>query len=213
MSQRKNSPLSSIWLKLLLAVISACSTLLILEIMVRFLPPPYSLETGQMFTCDPNLGWIGTPNFDGMFEGPNFKQHLNFNSIGMHDTEHSRSKSENIFRILMLGDSFVQAIQVSEAETAHQILENQLNHGAAGKSYEVISGGVVNWGTNQQLVYYREQGRNLNPNLVLLLFYIGNDFADNLPGNGLTIKGFNCYTPYFALCEDKLNPSPLAYAA
>ena len=77
MSQRKNSPLSSIWLKLLLAVISACSTLLILEIMVRFLPPPYSLETGQMFTCDPNLGWIGTPNFDGMFEGPNFKQHLN----------------------------------------------------------------------------------------------------------------------------------------
>ncbi len=130
----------------------------------------------------------------------------------MHDTEHPLPKPPNTRRILLLGDSFVQAVQVSESQTSHQILENHLNAQTTGPRFEVLSSGVINWGTNQQLLYYREQGRQFEPELVLLAFYIGNDFSDNLPGNVITARGFNCYAPYFAMCGGQFNPNPLAYA-
>ena len=200
--------------RLLLVLLSVGVTFFALEILVRFLPPPYNPDTGPIFSCDHSLGWIGTPNFDGVLEDVNFQQKLIFNSLGMHDTEHALEKPPHTFRILMLGDSFVHAVQVSEEASAHQVLEDELNEQkrTGSFSFEVISGGVVNWGTNQQLIYYREQGRRFQPDLVLLMFYLGNDFSDNLPGNVLTVKGFNCYAPYFALCEGKLNPEPLNYA-
>jgi len=199
--------------KITLALFSTCLTLLILEIIARLLPLPYPVNTGAIFACAPSLGWTGAPNFHDIFEDTNFRQELIFNSQGMHDTEHALEKAPHTFRLLMLGDSFVQAVQVGEAETAHQVLEDNLNRQLAAQSqFEVISAGVVNWGTNQQLIYYREHGRQFQPDLVLLMFYIGNDFADNLPGNVLTIKGFNCYAPYSAVCDNKLTPSPLTYA-
>jgi lysophospholipase L1-like esterase len=192
-----------------LTLLSLCLTLLALEGLVRLLPPPYEPTTGPIFSCDNRLGWVGKANLQETLATDSFSQELTFNGLGMHDTDHALEKPPGTFRILMLGDSFVQAIQVAETATAHQVLENIL---AESGPVEVISGGVVNWGTNQQLLYYRKQGRQFQPDVVLLMFYIGNDFLDNLPGNGLTIGGVNCYAPYFALCADQLQPTPLAYA-
>jgi hypothetical protein len=199
---------------LLLTFSSVCLALLILETVVRFLPPPYEADTGEFFTCHNELGWIGAPNFQGEFKYKEIDHKISFNALGMHDTDHPQTKDGDTFRILMLGDSFVQAVQVSREQTARQLLEDALN---AGKSpgaprFEVISGGVINWGTNQELLYYRAQGRYFQPDLVLLMFYLGNDLQDNLPGNVLTVKGFNCYAPYFVLCQGALIPTPIAYA-
>jgi lysophospholipase L1-like esterase len=203
-----------LWIGLGLALASICLTLAFLELAVRLLPPPYDLNAGYPFTCSNTLGWTGTPDFQGVIEYPEFRQEVRFNSLGMHDTDHAPAKPAGTFRILMLGDSFVQAVQVAEAATTHQVLEDDLNQAAKAEArhFEVISGGVVNWGTNQQLIYYREEGRRFQPDLVLLMFYLGNDLQDNLPGNVLTIKGFNCYAPYFAVCDGRLDPAPLAYA-
>lgn len=197
---------------LLLALASSCAALFLLEIGARLLPPPYDANVGEIFACHNHLGWTGAPNYHGVLNDANFRQELTFNSQGMHDTGHSFNKPANTFRILLLGDSFIQAVQVSEAESAHQILEDYLNRQVEQPNFEVISSGVVNWGTNQQLVYYREFGRRFEPDLVLLAFYIGNDFADNLPGNVVTTQGFNCYAPYFAVCRGQLKPDPLTYA-
>jgi hypothetical protein len=71
----------------------------------------------------------------------------------------------------MLGDSFVQASQVNEAESSHQLLEDLLNRDNPGQKFEVISGGVAAWGTGQQLMYYRAEGRQYRPDLVLLMVY------------------------------------------
>lgn len=194
-------------------------TIFLLEITVRFLPPAYpdggnSAIDSQALICDNRLGWTGRENFHQVVESPEFRQELSFNSLGMHDTEHSLKKPPDTYRLLMLGDSFVQAIQVAETETSHQFLETYLNENAPStlSGFEVISGAVGRWGTGQQLVYYREQGRRFQPDLVLLMFYIGNDFHDNLPGNGATLEGFNCYAPYFVLCDGQLNPASLTYA-
>ena len=165
--------------RLLLVLISVSVAFFALELLVRFLPSPYSPDTSPIFTCHNSLGWIGAPGFHGVLEDANYQQELVFNSLGMHDTEHTLEKPPHTIRILMLGDSFVHAVQVNEEATAHQVLEDYLNQREQADtfSFEVMSGGVVNWGTNQQLVYYREQGRYFQPDLVLLMFYIGNDFS------------------------------------
>ena len=47
---------------------------------------------------------------------------------------------------------------------------------------EVINTSVDNWGTDQQLVYYREEGRRFEADLVLLAFCMCNDVINNYPG-------------------------------
>lgn len=185
--------------------------LCLLELLAHLLPMPYPLAQNQFYACHTGLGWTGQPGYEGVIEGPHFRQAVSFNSLGMHDTEHPLEKPAETFRILMLGDSYVHAVQVPETATAHQRLEENLAQ-EAPPNVEVISGGVINWGTNQQLLFYRSQGRRFQPDLVLLLFFIGNDFLDNLPGNVMTVRGRNCYAPYFTLCEGRLQPDPLRYA-
>ena len=206
--------------RIILVIISICITLFLLEMVARLLPRPYTSIEGlpplfsdqvNVLTCNPPLGWTGIPNFAGSVSLPENTANLNFNTRGMHDSDHAPVPNPDTRRILMLGDSYVHAIQVNEAQTSHQVLEDYLNQREQAK-YEVISGGVTGWGTGQELLYYRKQGREFQPDLVLLMLFVGNDFENNLPGNVLTIDKINCYAPYLAVCGGRLNPEPLPYA-
>ncbi len=212
------------WVGLLLALVSVCVTLFALEVGIRlFLPPPYHAGGGvvpyhpqdTLYQCDNDLGWMGVPNYRGPVIHFDEQRDITLNSLGMYDTDHQLDKPPGIFRILVLGDSFVHATQVNEDQTSHQVLENYFNEhfDSEASQIEVISGGVVGWGTTQQLAFYREYGRNFDIDLVLLMFYLGNDFENNLPGSPMTLhKGFNCYSPYFIMCRDQMHPELLPYA-
>ena len=222
-SSRNGISLKGVLQRALLVLGSLVVTVLVIEFAVRLLPAPYRADEGNvplfssqadLFVCDNVLGWSGVPSFQGVVELPGITSMIKANAMGMHDSDHRLEKPPNTIRVLMLGDSFVHAIQVEEGVTAHQVLEEQLNDlERAGKlNYEVISGGMTGWGTGQELVYYRQQGRSFEPDLVLLMLFLGNDLENNLPGNVLTIGGRNCYAPYFAQCEAGLHPDPLKYA-
>ncbi|MEM7347823.1 MAG: hypothetical protein AAF485_26615 [Chloroflexota bacterium] len=183
-----------------------------LEVGASFLPPPIEGPENAAESCSRETGWRGRSDFTSTVNTAGYVHDLQLNSLGMHDQLHSVDKPADTYRILMLGDSFVQAIQVPEAETSHQVLETRLNEVANDQAFEVISGGVGGWGTGQQLQYYREEGRAYNPDLVVLMVYLGNDVKDNLPGRGITVDGFNCYAPYFVYAEDQLDPSPWLFA-
>ena len=131
-----------------LATASVVATLLILEVAARLLlPPPYDVDPTatdvhalNYLRCDPAVGWLGRPNFRGVIDSPVFKTEIAANSEGMHDTEHSLQKPASVFRILMLGDSFVQGFQVDEPDSAHQVLEDMLNENApTDNQFEVLS--------------------------------------------------------------------------
>jgi hypothetical protein len=164
------------------------------------------------FICSDQLGWRGNPDYTATLEIDGYEHLVSHNSIGMHDGEHQLLKSENEFRILMLGDSFTRAAHVNETETTHQILEELLNEKIVSKDFEIISAAMSGWGTGQELIYYRKEGRFYQPDMVLLMFYIGNDVIDNLPGKALTIDGRNCYAPYFVICDGQLDTRPWHYA-
>jgi hypothetical protein len=110
---------------------------------------------------------------------PKFNQTIQINSYGMRDREHTLEKEKGIFRILLLGDSFMEAYQVSFEESFPSLLESLLTH-MSHISIEVINASVAGWGTDDELAYFMKYGIRFKPDLVLIAMTLHNDVADNL---------------------------------
>lgn len=101
------------------------------------------------------------------------------NSVGMRDYEHDVSKSPGVYRILVLGDSFMEANQVEFGDAFVSVLEQRLRE-ATGRPIEVINAGVSGWGTDDELTYFMRVGVKYRPDLVLVAMTLHNDVSDNL---------------------------------
>ena len=110
---------------------------------------------------------------------PQFRLSVSFNSAGMRDREHSMDKPENVFRVLVLGDSFMEALQIPFESSFPSLLEHGLA-GRTGKRIEVVNASVSGWGTDDELKYLTTQGRKLKPDLILVVMTLHNDISDNL---------------------------------
>ena len=130
---------------------------------------------------DPELGWFHTPGdvFDWKVEGRT--RRIRINSHGLRDTEHPYEKPPEVRRVLLLGDSFAEALQVDLEESVGKRLEHLLNERNRDGThpYEVINGGVNGFGTDNELLFFRREGRKYESDLVLLAFYLGNDLRNN----------------------------------
>lgn len=100
------------------------------------------------------------------------------NSAGMRDYDHSLEKSPGVYRILVLGDSFMEANQVKFEDAFVSLLERQLG-GVTGHSIEVINASVSGWGTDDELMYLMREGLKYRPELVLVGMTLHNDIQDN----------------------------------
>ncbi|HET8947024.1 MAG TPA: hypothetical protein VFQ07_08570, partial [Candidatus Polarisedimenticolia bacterium] len=102
-----------------------------------------------------------------------------FNAQGFRDRERSVAKPAGGYRILVLGDSFVEAFQVSLDEAFPAVLEDRLRRRPGGGSTEVLAMGQSGFGTASELMRYLDFGAAYDPDVVLLAFYAGNDVRDN----------------------------------
>ena len=103
-----------------------------------------------------------------------------FNSHGFRDLERTYDKPAGVFRILVLGDSYVEAFQVPLEDGFPRRLEKLLNAQASGgRRYEVISLGQAGFGTAEEYLRYVNFGTQYSADLVLLAFLTYNDFQDN----------------------------------
>jgi hypothetical protein len=108
-----------------------------------------------------------------------FKVYINYNSLGFHDSEHIFPKKENVFRILVLGDSQVEAIQVDLPKTFFKLLEERINN--KGFQAEVIALGKSGYGPKEALDLYQNIGRKYDPDLIIWSYTINNDIQDSYP--------------------------------
>jgi len=159
---------------LLLAVFGVTLACVALEIGVRAL----HLVPTRFWRPDPLLGSVLIPNLEGWWtqEDHEFVTHVLINGDGRRDVERSAARKPGVRRVLVLGDSFVEALQVDLDQMLARRLEAELGSGT-----EVFSMGVSGYGTPSQLLYFRERGKDLAPDLVLLAFYPGNDVLNNSP--------------------------------
>nr|AYN62282.1 SxtL [Heteroscytonema crispum UCFS10] len=138
------------------------------------------IEHVAFHTIDEHRGWVGRPHVSGWYrtEGEAYVQ---MNSDGFRDREHTKVKPENTFRIALLGDSFVEALQVPLDQDLAAVIERELSSctALAGRKAEVINFGVTGYGTDQELITLREKVWDYSPDIVVLDFYTGNDIVDN----------------------------------
>jgi len=102
-----------------------------------------------------------------------------FNSHGFRDRERSYQKPANTYRILVLGDSQVEAFQVALANSFPALLEKALNAHSPSVRFEVLALGESGFGTADEYMRYLNFGVEYSPDLVLLVVTTANDIQDN----------------------------------
>ena len=159
-----------------LIALSIFISLVFAEIALRVLGVTYP----NLYTVDPYAGKRLKPGAEGWFteEGGSY---VKINSDGFRDKEHTREKALNTVRIVVLGDSYTEALQVPQEKAFWSVMEQELNRCKAfpGKSVEVISLGVSGYGTAQQLQTLEHRAWSYKPDIVLLAFFTGNDIRNN----------------------------------
>ena len=111
-----------------------------------------------------------------------FRVPIRLNKSGFNDKDYAVERpGPGTSRVLVLGDSYVAALEVRQRETFHKLLEERLNaeDPLGSGSYEVIALGQGNRAQKQQLAWLREYGPGYRPDLVLLVFFCGNDIMEN----------------------------------
>jgi len=90
------------------------------------------------------------------------------NSAGFRGREFSIEKSQDVYRIVMLGDSITFGAGVAQNETVPYFLEQLLSSRHDQTSYEVYNLGIAGYNTGQELATLREVGLKYQPDLVVL---------------------------------------------
>jgi hypothetical protein len=110
------------------------------------------------------------------------------NRWGYRGKDWTPSKPNGTLRIAVLGDSFVEAPQVAQQDTACEVIQRELSrklssvvHGRLPqlKRVDVLNFGVDGYGTAQEYFTLLEDVWRFSPNMVVLAFFPGNDVRNN----------------------------------
>lgn len=125
----------------------------------------------------PVLGWILEANASYLNRMAEATVRVSYNSDGWRDVQHSIENAENSFRVLVLGDSYMEGYSVGLEDVFHRRLMRLAND--QGMNLEVINLGVGGYGTLQELLAFQNIGARYKPDLVLLGLYLANDVRNN----------------------------------
>lgn len=172
--------------KAALLVVSLAFSLAVCELLLRSLGYAAIYEVysnpEMLWQHDPLLGWSHEPHSSAEYVGPRpwpieFRSQVDINSLGQRGPEPASGTQDGV-RILFLGDSMVAGFEVAFEETFVELLEARLAR-ALGRPVEVVNGGVRGYGTDQSFLSFRERGRALAPDVVLL-WLSHNDLIDDV---------------------------------
>jgi lysophospholipase L1-like esterase len=125
------------------------------------------------YRYDPELGWANAPGVRGTFERGEFSYEISINTHALRGPEIAAKKPVGVRRIAVQGDSFTWGIGASESELFTTLLARSL------PKSEVLNFGVSGYGPVQYLLQAREV-LAMDPDVVVIAFCLGNDFADNV---------------------------------
>jgi len=148
-----------------------------LELGLSKLAPDSRALSRKFHELDKNIGYKGIPNAEEWNVGK-IESYVKMNSHGFRDRERSYEKGKDVFRIVVLGDSMIEALQVPLEQTFIDVFERMLNS-ESDKRFEVINLGVSGFGTGQEYLTLKYYGLNYQPDLIILAFFLFNDIRNN----------------------------------
>jgi lysophospholipase L1-like esterase len=128
-----------------------------------------------LFEGDPRIGHRLKPHANVRFRTSEFDTQIAINGTGVRDDEELRHKAADERRIVLVGDSLVLSVQVPFEQTFGELLEARLNAAGRERRYRVINAGVQGYGPVEELLLFRDLAPTLQPDLVIVALYAGND--------------------------------------
>lgn len=115
---------------------------------------------------------------------------VRLNAQGFRDVEVTTKKPKNIFRVLVLGDSFTFGVGVSDFEKIYsRQLESLLR--ASGRDVEVVTRAMPGWSSFDEYQYMKNTGFAYEPDLVVVGYVMNDpDHPDILERNYTPARGF-----------------------
>lgn len=102
---------------------------------------------------------------------------VSYNASGWRDLPRVEDKADGVARVLVLGDSFMEAYSVRFEDSLPAVLEQLTN--TEERQVEVINFGVGGYGTLQEYLVFDAIGRAYRPDVVVLAMYLANDLRNN----------------------------------
>ena len=169
-------------LRMGLVMVGVAAPLLLVELTLRLFGPvlPGNYETGVWAQGDPVVGHFHIPGATAWVREPEYTTFLRFNQYGLRGDNVTVPKPPGRYRVLLIGDSFVEGKQVAEPETISEQINARLKK--AGRSdVRTLNSGVFDWSQIHEYLYVREAAPLLYPDLIVQFLYVGNDLGDIWP--------------------------------
>jgi lysophospholipase L1-like esterase len=121
---------------------------------------------------------LHAPGMRATYFRQEYRTEVSINRLGLRGPEIAE-KAPGTLRLLVLGDSYAEGLQVSLEDLLSTRVEKGLNE-IPGPKVEVVNAAVSGYGTADELLLMEKLGWNLGPDLVLIAFCIHNDVGNNL---------------------------------
>ncbi|MEK7991314.1 MAG: GDSL-type esterase/lipase family protein [Thiotrichaceae bacterium] len=167
----KNYPIS---FYLLIPLITTLFSVLLIELAFNLIYPiPFSVERGMFCQADPYTSYRLKPNVISYAHNTGYSNRIN--AYGHRDQAVKIPKPDNVFRILLLGDSFTIGAKMREDQAYPYLLEKSLDKQLKNKKVEVVNAGVGGWQPFQYAQYYQHYGQQFQADMILVGLFVGND--------------------------------------
>lgn len=159
-------------------------------------------EIGSTLAPNARMRWVEPGVFDNW---------VLTNSQGFHDIEHAQAKPPGVFRVVVLGDSFMEAVQLPLEQNFSRQLEARLREAGwpgDNRTVEVVNLGLSGRGPPQHYSILQHRGLALDPDLVIMAVLPVNDFQDSSP----ELSGSTAFKVFYSL-DGQGRPTRLPAAA
>lgn len=165
--------------KIALIAVSVVVACLAIEAYLRLaLPQIYEFDLPGMYETDPQIGYVLAAGFEGWHNRPEFRTRVRINESGLRGPD-LRPRKSNTVRILALGDGFTWGWGTNDDEAWPAVAERLLSEKYPRLDIQVLNAGTPGYGTDEELAFLESNGAELQPDLVVTMFYAANDFDDN----------------------------------
>jgi lysophospholipase L1-like esterase len=163
--------------RLIALTLGVATAALIGEVVVRLVAP----QPLQHVQLDDQIYFVNRPltRFTYARESE-FAVDVAYNAWGFRGPVPAPSPAPGVTRIMIIGDSQTEGLQVRYDETYGSVLGRELERLLSGRRFEVVNLGVSAYGTHQEVLTLRRYAARVQPCWVVLGFYPGNDLGDNM---------------------------------
>ena len=99
------------------------------------------------------------------------------NEFGYLGKAYPKNKEEDVYRIAIIGDSYVEALQVKTQHHFSTILEDRLNSKMTNSKIEILNFGRSGLDFSNTYIHYELIAKNYNPNMIII-FVNKSDFTN-----------------------------------